>query len=117
MIPSTWLPRVASRVSVGLAGGRVFLGAAPSLLVGPPSCEVASVCLLEVTTSPLDEHTEKRLSVFALLELLRSGAAPLRVGSLCTGTGDTLVCEVNDELLTGALHLVIAAVGRRTVTK
>jgi hypothetical protein len=117
MIPSTWLPRVASRLSVNLAGGRVLLGASPSLLLGPPSFEVASVCLLEVTTSPLDEHTEKRLSVFALLELLRSGATPLRVGSLSTSTGETLVCTVNDGLLTAALHLVTAAVARRTISE
>jgi len=112
-IPPTWFPRVNSRLSTALAGGRVVLGAVASLIVGPPAGAVASVCLLDVTTSTLESTTPTRLGVLALIELLRSGAAPLRVGALSTATGEQLVLEVTDQLLVDAVGDVVAAVRAR----
>lgn len=114
-VPGTWLPRTGERLSVPLCGGAVILNAQPSLLLGPPALEVASVCLLEVTTSVPDPTTEQRLSVLALLETLRSGAAPLRVASLSTATGDTVVLDATDALLTDGLSHVVVAVKKRSV--
>ncbi len=114
LIPGTWLPRTNERLSVALCGGDVVLSAQATLVLGPPALEVASVCLLEVTTSVPDEATERRLSVLALLETLRSGAAPLRVASLSTATGETLVVEGTDQVLTAGLRRVVDAVTKKS---
>jgi hypothetical protein len=111
-VPATWLPRTAVRLSTSLAGGRVVLGAVASLVVGPPATDRASVCLLEVTTGVLDDATDRRLGVLALIETLRSGAAPLRVGVLSTVAGATRVADVTDQILIDALAEVIAATRR-----
>jgi len=113
-IPSTWLPRTNQRLSTSLAGGRVVLGATVSVIIGPPASSASSTCLLEVTTSPLDETAARRLGVLALLETLRSGAAPLRVGSLSTATGDTLVIDASDDRLIAAVGDVVHALRARS---
>ncbi len=115
-IPGTWLPRTNVRLSVPLAGGRVVLGAVASLVMGPPADEVSTVCLLDVTTSSLDPTAQRRLGILSLLETLRSGAAPLRVGSLSTATGEVVLAEVTDELLRDAIADVVSAVAARKAT-
>ena len=112
MVPGSWLPRCHQRLSVSLNGGTILLSAQPSLVLGPPAREVATVCLLEVTTSVSDETTTRRLGVLALLQTLRSMAAPLRVASLSTATGDQTVLEVTDGLLVDAVADVINAARR-----
>jgi hypothetical protein len=115
-IPGTWLPRANERLSVTLGGGAVILSATASLVLGPPALEVASVCLLEVTTSVPDDTVERRLGVLALLETLRAGAAPLRVGSLSTATATSCVLDVDDRLLAGAVSEISAALAARFVS-
>jgi hypothetical protein len=112
-VPGTWLPRTNERLSVSLAGGAVVLSAQPSLVVGPPAIDVASVCLLEVTTSVPDDAVDRRLGVLGLLETLRSGAAPLRAASLSTATGTSSIVEIDDRRLTQAIGEVSTAIARR----
>jgi len=111
-VPGSWFPRCNQRLSISLKGGAILLSAQPSLALGPPAHEVATVCLLEVTTSVSDETTARRLGVLALLETLRSQAAPLRVASLSTATGEQTLVEVTDKLLVDAVADVIIAVMR-----
>lgn len=112
-VPSTWLPRCNVQLGVALAGGRILFSAQPSLLMGPPATDVATLCCLDVTTSDLDDHTTTRLGLLALLETLRSGAAPLRVGALSTLTGATEVLPVTDDVLTTAVTVFIDTVRAR----
>jgi len=91
----------------------VVLGATVSLVMGPAATDRSSTCLLEVTTSPLDGTAARRLGVLALLETLRSGAAPLRVASLSTSTGESLVIDATDDALTAAVGDVVGAVAVR----
>ena len=113
-IPASWLPRSNVMMSANLAGGRVVLGAMAHLVLGPPAEDVASVCLLTVTTAALDATVTDRLSVLALIETLRAGAAPLRVASLSTGTDERVILNVSDATLIKALTLVAAATTQRT---
>ena len=108
-IPATWLPRCNLRLAAPLAGGRIVLAGVVSLMVGPPADERASVCLLEVTTAANDEASPRRLAALALLETLRSGAAPLRAASLCTSTGSVELLDVTDGCLAGAVRDVVDA--------
>jgi hypothetical protein len=112
-IPPSWLPRTNQRLSASLAGGRVVLGATVSVIIGPPASTASSTCLLEVTTSALDHTAARRLGVLALLETLRSGAAPLRVGALSTATGDTMVLDASDDRLIAAVGDVVGALKAR----
>ena len=109
-IPSTWLPRSNVRLSVPLVGGRVILGAVANVVLGPPATSVATVCLLDVTTAPLDDLALARLGVLALIEALRSAAPPLRVASLSTATGEVAMLDVDDSVLTEALRRVVTTV-------
>ena len=116
-VPPTWLPRTNVQITTALAGGRVVLGGVVSLAVGPPAIDHATVCLLEVSTRIPDATVERRLGVLALIETLRSGAAPLRVASLSTATGGSVVIDVRDDLLTAALAEVIGAVTQRATAQ
>ena len=109
-IPSSWLPRSNVRLSVPLVGGRVVLGAMVNVVLGPPATAVATVCLLDITTAPLDDLAPARLGILALIEALRSSAPPLRVASLSTATGEVAMLDVDDSVLTDALRRVVASV-------
>ncbi|MEI8405858.1 MAG: hypothetical protein WCG96_11360 [Actinomycetes bacterium] len=112
-IPGSWLPRSSASIAAQICGGRVRIGAAVDLMLGPPARSVSSICLLEVVTTPLGAHLFDHLAAMALIETLRSGAAPLRVAALSTATGDHIVLEVNDDLLVGALHRVVDVTAER----
>jgi hypothetical protein len=112
-VPSSWLPRSMVRLSASLAGGRFVLSGVADVMVGPPARDVASVCLLDVTTTTPDDLVNARLGVLALIETLRSSAPPLRVASLSTTTGETVIVDVTDTTLTTALCDVVDAAKRR----
>jgi hypothetical protein len=111
-IPTSWLPRSAVPVALDLCGGRVRASAMVDLLLGAPATTVSSTCLLDVVTQPIGDHHVVQLGSLALIETLRSGAAPLRVAALSTFTGDHLVLEVDDALLVGSLERMVEAAGR-----
>ena len=54
-LSTRWLPRTSLRAYQRLAGGNVVLRDVIDLMVGTTSGDVASVALLDVTTSPLGE--------------------------------------------------------------
>jgi hypothetical protein len=108
-VPTTWLPRTNVRKSISLAGGRIIVNAVASVELGTPSVTTASISLLDITTSNLDAMTPVRLGVIALIETLRSGAAPLRCASLSTATGEIEICDVDDVVLSDAVRHVADA--------
>lgn len=112
-IPGHWLPRLGVRMSIPFVGGRVILASTVDVLLGPPASRVASTCLLDITTAPLHEGAASRLGGLALLETLRTGAAPLRVAALSTATGADLVLDIDDEVLVTALRHITATVERK----
>jgi len=116
-VPPSWLPRCTVRLSVPIIGNRIVLGAVADVVIGPPASEVASVCLIDITTSDLGDEIERRLGVLSLIETLRSGAQPLRVASLSTATGDVAIVDVGDEVLAAAVADVVSAAKRLSAVR
>lgn len=109
-VPARWSPRVGVRHHVALSGGGVILRGRIDLTLGEPGGTTACVCLLDVTTSPLEQRHEDALSYLALLETLRSGEPPLRVAALSTADGTALVRDVTGTLLADAADAVLGAI-------
>ena len=106
-IPTSWLPRSGVPIALDLCGGRLRASTTVDLLVGAPAGAVSSTCLLDVVTTPIGDHHAVQLGAMALIETIRSGAAPLRVAALSTATGEHLVLDVDDALLSRSLRRLV----------
>lgn len=120
-VPAAWLPRTGERLRATLGGGDVVLRATADLVLGRPSAGTASVCVVRVRvrdagsarSTAADADCDARgLRFLALLETVRSGAAPLRVATYRPASGTLLWEEVTDTLLTAAVGDVAAAMAR-----
>jgi hypothetical protein len=80
-LSSRWLPRTSLRAYQRMGGGNVVLRDVVDLMVGTTTGDVASVALLDVTTSPLGEGAERVMRYHALVQTLRTSVAPLRTSS------------------------------------
>ena len=94
-----WLPRTSLRAYQRLAAGNVVLRDVIDLMVGTTSGDVASVALLDVTTSPLGEGGERVMRYHALVQTLRTSTMPLRTSMFSTATGELWSVDVDNELL------------------
>jgi hypothetical protein len=103
-IPSGWLPRTTEWMSIPLAGGRVLLTDLADLVVGTPSSGVASVCLVAVRSGERRDQDRPDAHFRALLETVRSGAAPFAVATYYPRHGDLDLDPVDDEILTAAVR-------------
>ncbi len=108
----SWLPRTQERIAVPLAGGDVVLVGVIDLIVGAPSAGRASVGLIEVKSGRERIEDRDDLRFYALLETLRSGAAPFRVATFYTRTGLVDTEDVDDGLLTSSVQRVLAGINR-----
>ena len=99
-------------IAVDLCGGRIRASSEVDLVLGAPAATVASRCLVDVVATPIGDHHADQLGALALIETLRTGAAPLRVAALSTATGEHLVLAVDDALLTSSLRRLVEAAGR-----
>jgi len=111
-VPGPWLPRSALRVSQHLGGGDVVLADTVDLMLGSTNTDVASVTLLDVTTSPLGDGAERALRFHALVQTLRTGVVPLRSSAFSSATGELWVRDVDRELLQRGVRDVLEALGR-----
>lgn len=98
-LPTRWSPRRAPRCSIQLAGGRVVCGGRADLALGSRGGSHAAVCLVDLTTSPLEARHDVLCRYLALLETLRSGEPPLRVAVLSTADGLALLRDVDATML------------------
>jgi hypothetical protein len=113
-----WLPRTHDRVAIPLAGGRVVLCGVFDLLVGVPVAGTASLCALQLTTGGPWALTRTSLHYLALLETLRSGSPPFRLGLIDTGLGRYVVEDVLEEHLRAIVsHLVMRLAGLAEVAE
>lgn len=110
--PSAWLARTQPRLTVPLGGGRVLLTGVADLVFGGPAGSEASVCIVEVKSGPRRVEHRADLHFYALLETLRSGAAPFRVATYYSATGDVDVEAVTEEVLTTVVPRVLEGVHR-----
>jgi hypothetical protein len=109
-LSNRWLPRTALRAHQRLAGGNVVLRDVIDLMVGTTTSAVASVALLDVTTSPLGEGAERVMRYHALVQTLRTSIAPLRTSIFSTATGELWSIDVDDELLTRSVTDVLGVI-------
>ena len=116
-VPGQWLPRSALRVSQHLAGGDVVLRDHLDLMFGSTTTELASVTLLDLTSSPLGEHVERAMRYHALIQTLRTSTVPLRTAAFSTATGELWTRDVDSELLTRGVDDVIEAIGLAWATR
>jgi hypothetical protein len=84
-------------------------------MVGTTTSDVASVALLDVTTSPLGEGAERIMRYHALVQTLRTSIAPLRTSMFSTASGELWSIDVDDELLTRSVADVLEVVSRMVV--
>jgi len=105
-----WFPRTHERLTIPLCGGRVMLSGVADLAVGPQAAFEASVCVVGVETERSGPEPRTHLHFLALLETLRAGAAPSRVASYYTATGELDAEPVDEHLLVSALLRVVAGV-------
>ncbi len=108
-----WLPRTSLRAYQRLAGGNVILRDMVDLMVGTTSSDVATVVILDVTTSPLDEGAERVMRYHALVQTLRTGIVPLRTSMFSTGTGELWSVDVDGESLTRSVADVLRVIEGR----
>lgn len=105
-----WLPRTRDRCSIPLAGGRIVLAGVMDLVLGAPSEGPASVCLVDVRSGERRAEHRADLHFHGLLETLRSGAAPFRLATYYTGSGEIDAEDVPDALLTAAVRRTLDGV-------
>ena len=102
-----WLPRTDDRVAIPLAGGRVVLCGVFDLLVGAPVPGQASLCALQLTSGGPWAFARTALHYLALLETLRHGNPPFRLGLLDSAVGRYVIEDVQQEHLRAMTsHLV-----------
>ncbi|HTT60065.1 MAG TPA: hypothetical protein VMF33_08455 [Acidimicrobiales bacterium] len=111
-LSSWWLPRTSLRAYQRLAQGNVILRDLVDLMVGTTSSDLASVVILDVTTSPLDDGAERVLRYHALVQTLRTGVVPLRSSMFCTATGELRSADVDVELLSRSVDDVLSVIDR-----
>ena len=108
-LSTRWQPRTSLRAYQRLAGGNVILRDVIDLMVGTTTSDVASVALLDVTTSPLCEGAERVLRYHALVQTLRTSTVPLRTSMFSTATGELWSSDVDDVLLARGVDDVLRA--------
>jgi hypothetical protein len=115
-LPAGWLPRTNDRIRIPLAGGRLVLAASVDLSIGAPCAIQASVCLVDlVAGQPRAQHREELLFA-ALLETIRSGAAPCRIVAYYATTGEVRVETLTEAMLASAVQRTIDGVTMLTAT-
>ena len=102
-IAPSWRPRTMVRSAVLVAGGALELRDQVDVMVGTHTSPVASLALLDVTTSPLGPEAERVMRYHALVSTLRTGSLPLRTAMLSSATGERWTVDVTPELLQRAV--------------
>jgi hypothetical protein len=108
-----WFPRTAEALSAPLAGGAVILSTTADLVLGAPSSGLSSVCLVRVALDVPTPPTVADRAFLALLETLRSGAAPFRVATYRPDCARLVVDEVTDGLLASAVSATLDRLAAR----
>ena len=102
-LPSNWWPRTSQRARQMLGGGNVLLSDVVDLIIGSARSELASVALVDVTTSALGVGAERVMRFHALVQTLRASVVPLRTSILSSATGELWTLDVDTGLLLRAV--------------
>ncbi|MHB1720949.1 MAG: hypothetical protein ACYCTL_12260 [Acidimicrobiales bacterium] len=111
-IEASWLPRTDQELVVMAGGGRLVLSGVAGLVLGSPTARRASVCIVEAEPGEPSQVHRSRMSILALLQTLHSGAAPFRVATYHSSTGELDIEDVTEEGLRETLAALVDAIGR-----
>lgn len=98
-LPAAWFPRFRSPIAVELSGGALRLYACPTLTLGEPARERASVALVQTVCGPILEGHRRGGHLLALAETLRAGAPPFQVVTASVDTGEVEAMVVTERLV------------------
>jgi hypothetical protein len=113
LLSPSWYPRTRERLTIPLCGGRLVLAGMIDLIVGHQAVDEATKCMVEVSAAdPVTRTPAAQLHFYALLETMRAGAAPSRVGTYYTADGTLHVEAVDEHMLVGALLRTIEVARR-----
>jgi hypothetical protein len=108
-----WYPRTRVRLSIPLAGGRIVLAGVVDLMLGAPPDGRASVCVVDIRSGERRVEHRADLHFLGLLETLRSGAAPFRLATYYSGTGEIDAEDVPDAALLSSVRRTLDSVVHR----
>jgi hypothetical protein len=103
----SWRPVTESALRAELCEGRVVLSGRVDLVVGRPEGLVANKALLDLKTGGARQAHTDDLRFYALIEALRLGVPPFRVGSLYLDEGRLSTEDIDDAVLEAATVRVL----------
>ena len=115
-IASNWWPRTSQHARQMLGGGNVRLNDVVDLVVGSTLSDLASVALVDVTTSPLGVGAERVMRFHALVQTLRTSVVPLRTSMISSATGELWSLDVDAELLMRAATDLVDTLAKTQAT-
>lgn len=113
-LPAAWFPRFRNPLAVELSGGDLRLYACPTLTLGPPARERASVAMVQTVCGPILEGHRRGGRLLALAETLRSGAIPFQVVTASLDTGEVETLAVSERLVAQATRELAAGIVDRS---
>ncbi|HEX7094859.1 MAG TPA: PD-(D/E)XK nuclease family protein, partial [Acidimicrobiales bacterium] len=109
-LPRAWRPVTEAAVRQDLAGDRIVLRGKVDLTLGAPDGLVAGKVLVDLKTGGAKPTHLDDLRFYALIETLRLGTPPLRLGTYYLDQGRLVPEEVTEALLESTAERVIAGV-------
>jgi hypothetical protein len=109
-LPRAWRPVTEAAVRQDLAGDRVVLRGKVDLTLGAPDGLVAGKVLVDLKTGSAKPAHLDDLRFYALVETLRLGTPPLRLGTYYLDQGRLLPEDVTEGLLESTVARVVAGV-------
>ena len=114
------MPRTSLRAYQRLAGGNVVLRDVIDLMMGTTTSEEASVALLDLTTSPLEESPSASCDITPSSRRFAPWSCHCARRCFSTATGELWCVDVEEELLLRSVHEVVDVVeiteGHRVTT-
>jgi len=111
-LPRSWRPVTEASVRQDLAGDRVILRGKVDLTLGAPDGLVAGKVLVDLKTGTAKPAHLDDLRFYALVETLRLGTPPLRLGTYYLDQGRLLPEDVSEGLLDSTVARVVAGVNK-----
>jgi hypothetical protein len=109
-LPRAWRPVTEAMVRQDLCGERVVLRGKVDLTLGGPDGLVAGKVLVDLKTGAVKAAHHDDLRFYALVETLRLGTPPLRLGTYYLDQGRLVPEDVTEAMLHSTVERVVAGV-------
>ena len=109
-LPRAWRPVTEAMVRQDICGDRVVLRGKVDLTLGAPDGLVAGKVLVDLKTGAAKGAHLDDLRFYALVETLRLGTPPLRLGTYYLDQGRLVPEDVTESMLDSTVERVVAGV-------